>query len=329
MFVVSVFPVPTISLPPIATQIIGLDYGGAKVFAELLCGDPSCHLMAIILVNLTFADAELRKEYVSVQSGIGLVESLAFALRIASLTAEEYDARKPLIEETSQEGRSPGHRLSMLMAEDQRLRPSPVDFESSKSWHERPMPAPSKQLYPETARWCLAALKNLTRPCKDATAAHILIKSGMFSVILQYLTISGAYSLNEPPQFDPSRNSGSQSSSDTPAPSDPAEKVSNAPTSWDSNSMQDAALFIALNLSACSSSRDYIYEADAINVLSTIAEFSALGLGADASKDQKQQQEFQSLKAVSNEMDQMFSVSLLLSNFNESEDLSPPSKRKR
>lgn len=284
-------------------QIIGLEYGGARVFANLLCDDPSCHLMAIILVNLTFADAELRKQYVSVHSGIGLVESLAFALRIASLTAEEYDARKPSIEDTPHDGRSPGHRLSMLMAEDQRLRPSPVDFESSKSWYEQAMAAPSKQLYPETARWCLAALKNLTRPCKDATAAHILIKSGMFSVILQYLTISGAYSLREPPKFDPSRNSGSQSSSDTPAPIEPMDKVSNAPTSWDSNSMQDAALFIALNLSACPTSRDYIYEANAINVLSTIAGFSSLGLDTGASTDQKQQQEFQSLKAVSSGVD--------------------------
>jgi hypothetical protein len=278
-------------------QIIALEYGGAKMFARLLCDDPSCQLMAIILVNLTFADAELRKELVSVHSGISLVESLAFALRVASLTPEEYEARQTHIEDTtSQEIRSPSHRLSLLMAEDERLRSTGGNLSYRRGGE--PMVEASRQLFPETARWCLSALKNLTRPCRDATAAHILIKSGIFSLILRFITISGTLF----PDVPTTRNSGSHStSSATPSPVDPLDDFMNAPSFWDSNSMQDAALFVVLNLSACSSSRDYVYEADAVNILSSITEFPSLKLDDkyERTDEHKSQQEFQCLKAVS------------------------------
>jgi hypothetical protein len=65
-------------------------HGGMKICARLLCDDPSCHLRAIILVNMTFAHAEWRKEFV-LHSGIGLVGSLALTLGVASLTSEGYN----------------------------------------------------------------------------------------------------------------------------------------------------------------------------------------------------------------------------------------------
>lgn len=64
-------------------QIIGLEYGGATILARLLCDDPSCHLMAIILVNLTFTDAELRRDLVAVHTNMELIPSLALALRVS------------------------------------------------------------------------------------------------------------------------------------------------------------------------------------------------------------------------------------------------------
>jgi hypothetical protein len=253
--------------------------------------------MAIILVNLTFAEADLRKELVSEQSGIGLIESLSFALRVASLTRDEFQARQPVIEESLQADTSPAHRLALLMAEDQRLRPvkTHVAFSPGKIQNVETID-PSRQMYSETARWCLSALTNLTRPSKDATAAHILIKSGIFSLILRYITVSGGCDSTE------SRNSGDQSSSsESPIPADPLDDFTNAPSSWDSNSMQDAALLIVLNLSACSSSRDYIYEDDAVNILSAITEFQNVKLDdkRELPMDLKCQQDFQCLKAVS------------------------------
>jgi hypothetical protein len=253
--------------------------------------------MAIILVNLTFAEADLRKELVSAQSGIGLIESLSFALRVASLTPEEFEARQPIIEESLQADTSPAHRLAILMAEDQRLRPVKrnVSFSQGQLKNVETID-PSRQLHSETARWCLSALKNLTRPCKDATAAHILIKSGIFSVILRYIAVSGGCDSSE------SRTSGDQSSSsESPTAADPLDDFTNDPSSWESNSMQDTALFIVLNLSACSSSRDYVHEDDAVNILSAITEFQSLKLDKcdDLPMDHKCQQELQCLKAVS------------------------------
>ena len=254
--------------------------------------------MAIILVNLTFADVGLRKLLVSEQAGHGLVESLAYALRVASLTPEEYEARRSFIEETTVD--TPAHRLALLMAEDQSLRP--VKKKTRFREIEIETLDPSSQLYPETARWCLAALKNLTRPCKDATAAHILIKSGVFSLILRYLTLSGGYEIHSRRnsiQVEESRESGS-SSSHSPTPCDPIS-FPNSPSTWNINSVQDSALFIVLNLSACPSSRDYVYENDAVNILSSITELQSFRFDdrCGLTKDERSQQELQCMKAVS------------------------------
>jgi hypothetical protein len=266
-----------------------LDYGGVKVFARLLCQDPSCHLMAIILVNLTFAEADLRKEIVSPASGIELVESLSFALRVSSLTPEEYEARQAVLEADLSE--SPTMRLRNLMAEDQRLRPSTSDDS---------LVDPTRQLFPETARWCLSALKNLTRPAKESGAAQSLIQTGIVPLILHLITIFGPPKSSMKGSIDRSHSSSSES----PTPIDPLEsdqgEFTNAPSAWDSNSMQDAALFIVMNLSACPSSRDYVKEADAVSILAFIAEYRNLSLEERTlSEEEQRQQEFQCMKAVS------------------------------
>ena len=94
-------------------RVIALDCGGAQLLSRLLCVDPSCHLMAIILVNLTFADVDLRKELVSPQ--IELIESLCFALRVASFTHEEYDARQPLTVADENAHYTPSQLLAAIM----------------------------------------------------------------------------------------------------------------------------------------------------------------------------------------------------------------------
>ena len=98
-----------------------------------------------------------------------------------------------------------------------------------------------------------------------------------------------------------SRHSGDHSSSTDTEQADPVDDFVNSPATWDSNSMQDAALFIVLNLAACSASRDYVYGDDVISILSAITEFQNLKLSQDdgLSEEQKSQQDFQCLKAVS------------------------------
>lgn len=492
--------------------MIALDCKGAEILAKLLCEDPSSHLVALVLVNLTYdsfseskttsievtmagsnssnnnkidvvdhdcddresssADrSSLRKELLATNGDTALVESLAFALRVSTLTKDEYERRRDTIEDCnySDEYQSPATKLSILMAKDQQLRSSekeddtPIDQRSQLhrqrvlpataspeqiirqlrsneqelqhlgsidgmivegslrterggkvayqreearshpnmvdrlrttqvQMHPPPIVEKSKQIYPETAKWCLSALRNLTKPCNcDATAAHVLIKSGIFSLIVQCITTLGVDSsssggssssgkssaststsaidvtrmgisrmeeLSSPPhppldiedvtvnsniQLDinflsssygkmcsrnvtdqPHSTAGavsnigcgrgvvereSEREAPTPTMSSLLLPTSNSPYSWESNSMQDAALSVVLNLSASSRSREYMNEPHIVKILSTIAGYPKL-LGRRLRKnvsqsnvtitsEEHQTMHFQALKAVS------------------------------
>ena len=464
--------------------MIAIDYNGAEILAKLLCEDPSSHLVALVLVNLTY-DSSLEsnttaievmvadndrntnkinviysnnnvpigsasgtrlssnKELLATNGKTALVESLAFALRVSSLTREEYEKRRETIEDCnfSHEYLSPSTRLSILMAKDQQLRSiskrkletlrrpkvlpataSPelilkqlrsnehelqhwgridgalIDEDESNrniksgantnaqqqqfQLHSPPIVERSKQVYPETTKWCLSALRNLTKPCNhDTTAAHALIKSGVFSLVVQCITTigdssrnstcintmintgastaamivarMGALELEEPStQYEATKTTispalvnqqqldnnflsasyGTISSqnvtgnfSDTGAVvkngngasvnSKPNEleftrpplqlgPFTNSPCSWESNSMQDAALSIVLNLSASCKSREYMFEPRVIKVLTMIAEYPRL-MGRTLRKNKHnfmlkdcETMNFQALKAV-------------------------------
>lgn len=263
-----------ISIPSQNKRCIALDCGGAQVLARLLCLDPSCHLMAIILVNLTFCDADLRKELV-LKSNIELIESLSFALRVASFTQEEYDIRQPLSVPNEHEQYTPRDLLDFVVQED-------PNFDNDGLLN------PSGMLYPETARWCLSALKNLSRPCKDSPAAQVLVKSGIVSHILRFVSIG------EPIE---------------------ADDYLNVPTTWQSNSMQDAALFVIMNLAAMKLSREHVIELNGVDTLTRITEYNKQHRreAAGDSSDEQKQLEFQCLKAVSLVVMSGFFVFLLLS----------------
>eukprot|EP00536_Pseudo-nitzschia_multiseries_P011380 jgi/Psemu1/289649/fgenesh1_pg.383_\ len=428
-----------LSIPQENKKIIAIDYNGAEILAKLLCEDPSCHLVALVLVNLTCDlisseagnttaievtatagpsgnktntidvvncdtgdrvdgngncngngngmgyngadESSLRRQLLATNGEIALVESLAFALRVASLTRDEYASRQATVEDCnfSDEYLSPATRLSILMAKDQQLRsrkeeeerreqeetkakteiktlrrhmsadqillhlrsnereprrlgtmenPSPKTHHqvtcshprrapaSRSSRHKRchaspppPMHEESLHVYPKTAKWCLKALRNLTKPSNhDATAAHVLIKSGIYSLIVQYITTVAPCAATEDSLPDsslvanPDSNANSnvntslyyqidsnflsasyggvyvrnaaadeRSGDDRRTDSVWPSVASNYPCLWDSNSLQDAALFIVYNLAASSRSREYMNEPNTVEVLSMVA----------------------------------------------------------
>jgi len=217
-------------------------------------------------------------------------------LRVSSLAINEYEIRQQFIHEVgTNDSLSPAERLSMLMAEDCRLR---IEERSGfRLTSKRPKDSTkhsSPQCYPETARWCLSSIKNLTRLCKDGAAAHVLIKTGVLDLILEYITIPKD-AVNRPTSGE-CGSPNSAASDDTPT-ADPLDLLSeNAPHVWNPNSVQDLALYIVLNLAACPTSRDYVFEANAFTVLSSIAAYSTRCVQG---METNPQQEFQSLKAVS------------------------------
>eukprot|EP00980_Cylindrotheca_fusiformis_P010331 scaffold2299_cov131-Cylindrotheca_fusiformis.AAC.18 len=268
-----------ICIPEENKRAIAMTHNGVKILSGLLLNDPSCHLIAIVLVNLTFADTQLQNELVSSESDNGIMESLAFALRIASMTPEEYNSLQPSLTQANQDELSPKERLSVLVIEDER--------NCSETRRNVDL---NNLMYPETVRWCLTAMKNLSKPRKDTVVPQVLIQSKTVDIILQYITISGNLLPDDP------ENQGSDSSADTPNPSEPEEKPS-FPSSWDPNSMEDAALYIVLNLCACEHSRDFSRESDAVRVLSLVADCQKIAEKKQLSPDEQHQLEFQCLKA--------------------------------
>ena len=74
-----------LSIPKANKRVIALDCGGAKLLGRMLCEDPGCHLLAIVIVNLTFGDAELNRDLLSMGGGgeVQLVDCLGYALLVS------------------------------------------------------------------------------------------------------------------------------------------------------------------------------------------------------------------------------------------------------
>ena len=80
-----------LSIPMQNKRAIALQYDGAKILARLLCEDPACHLLVIIIVNLTFGDLELNRDLLTMgHSGVTstfdvlLVQSLGYVFLVSS-----------------------------------------------------------------------------------------------------------------------------------------------------------------------------------------------------------------------------------------------------
>jgi hypothetical protein len=277
-----------ISVPAENKRLIALKHNGAKVLCQLLCEDPSCHLVAIVLVNLTFTDAEMRGDLVDITNEIYLLESLAFAMVVSSLTKEQYEIMQHVATYDTENHCTPAELLASLLAEDDRhMRNASGRFNSATN--RRSVPDPSQQLFSDTARWSLCAIKNLTRPSKYLSTTHALINTGILPLILRFVTIEiENKSVNK---------SMSHDSYTPPDPDAPAEKTrfTNAPSTWNSHTSQDAALFIIINLAAVPSARDDVREVDAVNLLSRITEFE--GRRGKEPVEESEVLEFQRLKA--------------------------------
>ena len=300
-----------------------MDHGGAHLLSRLLCIDPSCHLMAIVLVNLSFADADLRRELVAPSSSVQLVDALSYTLLMATLTPEEHAARPPLIDPNDHTikymGRtgaeeinlSPRKLLAAALSEDRKYRPSLVD----RPYPEAGLAAfdSGHLMYSETARWCLCALKNLTRPSKDPLAAHALMETSIVPLILKFVTVTGLDDGGNDGIVDGTANGGTRTAGAggddfgaacgstcgwNGGEEEFQAELANDPSMWDANSLQDAALFTILNMSSVSAARPYLREFDAARPLGTIIVTATRRLGSRPTEtDQQKQLAFQCLKA--------------------------------
>ncbi len=91
-----------LSIPMQNKRAIALQYDGAKILARLLCEDPGCHLLVIIIVNLTFGDLELNRDLLTmgrsggastfschgageIETDVLLVQSLGYVFLVSTI----------------------------------------------------------------------------------------------------------------------------------------------------------------------------------------------------------------------------------------------------
>ena len=259
-----------ISIPNENKRCIALDCDGVKILSRLLCQDPGCHLLVIILVNLTFCEAKVRRDLLvgaekhdvkddgAIQNSIRngddtqLVEALAYVLLLASLSDEQLATLPPIpVENLDDDAPSPRKLLSVLSSNLQRMEMFSND--SFKPNACDPL-LTADGGFAETARWSLCALKNLTRPDKLASyslrsshafldndgvsvAAHALVNSGVVPLLLRVIRTGGTF------EQDPTEVGGDKS------------QINNIPD-WPLNSPQDAALYTLLYMASVPETRE-------------------------------------------------------------------------
>jgi len=349
-----------LSIPTQNKRLIGLDFGGAKTLGRLLCEDPGCHLLVIIIVNLTFGDDKLNRDFLTMSGtsnervrdedsrkeqsflscggDVQLIDSLSYALLLASLTTEQLSTLGP-IPLTSPEGtpHTPRKLLSLvfsLLETKLGIRYQRNGNAASFANEEDDLPPLSLGSddcpFPETARWCLSALKNLTRPGKlspshvdaahnnseemglltnkdaSAVAAYAILDAGILPLLLRILK---------------HKESGT-------AESNGLSTDRGAYYSWQSNTAQDAALYTLMHMASVPQVRRVMREdyRGCVEVLVSILNYgkvigerlknAAISGGGEDGDEELGQTSLQCLKA-------RMTLSYLIFS---SEDISSPSK---
>jgi hypothetical protein len=279
-------------------RFIAVDCGAVKMLSLLLCEEPSCHLLAICLVNLSFSEVALRREWIALNADLQWMEALTYAIRVGSMTRDEYHLVQPFLEETAMHRRKPTDYLAILQAERQ----SRNGNASLQQIHET-LPSRGDQLFPETVRWCLSILKNISRPHAEIEISDLVFQSGIVPFLLQCITLCHVKSrtplapASAPLDGDDFAMTESRSSSMSTA------CVSlNSPDMWDASSSQDAALYVLLNLAADAKNHQRLIDMDALLLLSLITQFAESHerdeyFDAGAPSDRLRVLDLQSLKA--------------------------------
>jgi hypothetical protein len=295
-------------------RYIAFQCHGVDIICHLLCYDPSCRMLAIVLVNLTFGtNVQFQHDLLfqnETNADTELLSSLAYVLRVASLTREEYDTRQRLFTKEAHEIFSWDSRHNTLAVDstsrEQQLNALLV-FDQygicTKSW-----PAHAEQIYPDTARWCICALHHLTRPLLQyasnnsnpnstagslqhhqyqSSAAMALTRTNIVQHLLCCIRIGTRHDVirvDQRPQGSKHRLSSAlicHASNDPEILSDELVVVFNDPSTWVKETSQDAALFVIMNIAIDPNGRKYLlgHDIDVVHLLASIADSNQVSTG--------------------------------------------------
>ena len=148
---------------------------------------------------------------------------------------------------------------------------------------------------PESVRWALCGIKNLTVPPIREKVCERLIYYGVIPLLLDILKVDQEQSTRDTFDF---HEEDDDDVGDEDLINDNDD--SNIPYHWDCNSIQDTALYILMNLALCESTKSTLYRYRVEEVLSQIAQFSSsIKSSRSHGDDQEKQKDLQCLKAVS------------------------------
>lgn len=275
-FTLALLVLNNLCIPMQTKRLLAIEYQVVETMCQLLLHDVSCHLIAILLVNLTLSCGSLRVELL--KQNVQLMESLVLALRVGCMTGDEFD-KYQVIRKKMKPHASATQLLKSLAADDEKQQGTDdsTEFGSSSIL----LPPSSQFVYPETVRWSLTALKNLSRPSSDSTAALALISSPVaISLMLELVKVDDGIVRQQ--SSGQSESTSSASCDDTGLLSDPDEAcqeqqcidtANSSPSTWESHSAQDTTLLILMNLAATPATREYIYNSGAIDVLRGVANY--------------------------------------------------------
>ena len=186
-----------VSIPSENKRIVAVDCKAAKVLCKMLCWYPESSLISIILVNLCFCDSALRMQLVRSsedEEGLGeaacpyIIEAFAYTLQVSILPKDE---EIPIVVEKDKNPRE-------LLRQLQQALGVPVTASSTfngnsnsggNDMNAAQLPFSANIAHPETAKWCMCGLKNLSRPSRDPVAAKMLIQAGVLHVVLRVLQV--------------------------------------------------------------------------------------------------------------------------------------------
>lgn len=283
-----------VSIPHENKRRIALEFDGVKTLGQLLCRDPGCHLLLIILVNLTFCEADIRKDLFSHEDGTNLIATLTYALLLSSLSNEQLATLPPIpLADSDGVSHSPRKLLSILTTNLEEFGLCPYNHHTPDC--NAPPLTFDDSAFAETARWSLCVLKNLTRPDKVAACDHVvhgngaalaacaLIDAGVVPLLLRIVRLNAG---NSTFKQDHKEVGGGNSNT-------------NNSCSWSLNSAQDAALYTLLHLATVPEIRGALNDCKCHNELLRIVECGRESFGNEADSDDMAQLGLQTIKAVS------------------------------
>lgn len=271
-----------LSTEPQNQRFIAVDCGAVGIFSQLLCEDPSCTVLAICFANLSLTAAVTRVEWVALNKRLEWMQALAYCIELGVMTHDEYLPLQPFLEGEvgPNKRRTPAEYLTILRANKPRTRIHGV--------HET-LPAKEDQLFPETVRWCLHILQNLTRPHPRVEIASFIFDTGVMPLVLRHITLCRVKSQSK-------KLSEENLAEGDPSPNSVNALPFNSPDHWDASSSSDAALFVTLNLAADAKNHQRLIDLDAVLLLSLITQFVD-GEHEMHTSDTFSAMDFQSIKA--------------------------------